>query len=316
MCESDKTIPYRGVCQKCNQKFSNLYQYKYHMKTMHAEEQPSKLNKCTICLYEFVSNSALVNHMRLHTGEKPFACDKCGKKFAFKVALVKHYCIDGDQPYMKKVSTTEKLKFCDKKPKVCEEKPKVCEICHVQFKNGVTLKNHMTMHTGPKPYTCNICAKVFAFKVALLKHYCINGDQPYMRKVTATEKPKVCQEKSKVCDICHAQFKSEGTLAIHKRKHTPFKCDRCHKEFLYRATLVSHVCGNGGNPYMVKTETIETTIEPIDNIEAVKVETESGIDIEVKDMIEIKRERDELESRGIGMAEIMIEAIKTEIKEE
>ncbi|XP_045783509.1 zinc finger protein 184-like isoform X2 [Maniola jurtina] len=261
--------PYRGLCQQCNQRFTNLLQFQYHMKTMHDEEEPSKLNKCNICLYEFVNNSALVNHMRLHTGEKPFACETCGKKFAFKVALVRHYCIDGEQPYMRKVTI---------------EKPKVCDVCHAQFKSNTSLNKHKRKHTSLKPFGCNMCHKNFRFKTALVSHVCINDAKPKI-KTENSEFEMTIEPIGNIETVKVEKIESETDIEVKDR------IDINHR--------------------------VEKSIEPIDNIKIAKVESiETGTDIDAKDRVEIKIERDELELGDTGMAEIMIEAIKTEIKEE
>ncbi|XP_053565003.1 myoneurin [Bombina bombina] len=145
----------------------------------------------------------------------------------------------------------------------------VCNTCGKVFSEASSLRRHMRIHKGVKPYVCHLCAKAFTQCNQLKTHVRTHtGEKPYQCKLCDKGFAQKCQlvfhsrmhhgeEKPYKCDACNLQFATSSNLKIHLRKHSgekPYVCDRCGQRFAQASTLTYHVRRHTGEkPYVCDT---------------------------------------------------------------
>lgn len=56
-------------------------------------QKPPKRHFCPFCQYSTVQSTHFKDHLKTHTGERPYQCDICGRRFARKLTCQRHYLI-------------------------------------------------------------------------------------------------------------------------------------------------------------------------------------------------------------------------------
>lgn len=223
--------------------FISIYKHrKYKDRSKKKSKMEKKLKRnissigiiqCAICGLVVKSRAAMIAHTRTHTGERPFQCPDCPKRFRDKGTLKGHcrrfhsnigrtFTCDacGGQFYRKKDMVVHMRRHTG-------ETPYHCTYCPRSFSQQSTLIRHTRTHTGEKPFSCHICNKTFAGRTTLKKHMLVHTDE---RKFS--------------CNICGKCVKSKDALIKHEFLHQHLKphiCDQCAMAFTTKGNLKLHM---------------------------------------------------------------------------
>ncbi|KAJ8676545.1 hypothetical protein QAD02_012332, partial [Eretmocerus hayati] len=209
---------------------------------------PAGKFQCPLCnrLFERVT---LRDHLRKHTGERPFPCGKCSATFARRSTMRAH------QKTCAVASTTPTSSSLERKY--------ACNECGDAFQTKHTLGQHMLRHAG-KQYKCGLpgCPTVLRTETELSNHRKLVHEEPEVRDFQCCDCPYAAKTKTQLtrhrrrlhniedpagtvvattttttvrlykCHYQHCQFQTKVSshLKRHFLLHTgkkPYKCRHC-----------------------------------------------------------------------------------------
>ncbi|XP_049589118.1 LOW QUALITY PROTEIN: zinc finger and BTB domain-containing protein 40-like [Syngnathus scovelli] len=201
--------PYR--CKHCDMSFRVAAALAYHTKKKHSE---GKMYACQYCKAVFAQSIELTRHVRTHTGDKPYVCRECGKGHSQASGLTVHL------QTFHNMSQPLSCQKCSLSFQTLEEHQKhieelhvnpmhKCPTCRKVFSSAALLDNHKSIHTGVKPYVCNLCNKSYQQLSGLWYHNRTNHPQ-VIGNQTAQQVKTLVQ-----CDVCSKFFPCVSILAKH-----------------------------------------------------------------------------------------------------
>ncbi|XP_046933930.1 zinc finger protein 526 isoform X1 [Lynx rufus] len=153
--------PAQLPCPQCSKSFASASRLSRHRRAVHGP--PERRHRCGVCGKGFKKLVHVRNHLRTHTGERPFQCHSCGKTFASLANLSRHQLTHtGARPYQ-------------------------CLDCGKRFTQSSNLQQHRRLHLRPvafaraprlpitglynkSPYYCGTCGRWFHALAGLRLH--------------------------------------------------------------------------------------------------------------------------------------------------
>ncbi|XP_049937965.1 zinc finger protein 836-like isoform X3 [Schistocerca serialis cubense] len=132
------------VCEECGFTTCRAAYLQVHIRTVHLGNYNSHV--CPVCDAHVKQRNAFLEHMRSHTGDRPFRCDKCSASFACSARLTVHQkSVHGPRTYQ-------------------------CSTCSKAFQTKHHLERHQVIHTKKRPFKCPYCSYSCNAQGNMIKH--------------------------------------------------------------------------------------------------------------------------------------------------
>ncbi|XP_017131529.1 zinc finger and BTB domain-containing protein 17 isoform X2 [Drosophila elegans] len=219
------------------------------------EQLPAKCKRSSDFVFKQVSDCPQPKAGRVTDTVKSFQCHLCPVAFATQKLLTRHH-----NTHIKGLKSGKggTLK---------------CPSCSLQLSCASSLKRHMIIHTGLKPYKCSECDSSFSQREVLKRHMDIHtGAKRHQCPQCSScfaQKSNLQQHIGRVhmgnsrthkCHLCQRSFNHVSGLSRHLVTHAGvmFSCKQCGRQFNDRSAVQRHVT----TMHKVKSKSADYISEP------------------------------------------------------
>ncbi|KAM9321706.1 uncharacterized protein KZ484_021944 isoform 2-T4 [Pholidichthys leucotaenia] len=200
-------------------------------------------HQCLLCPMALSSQRLLDVHVRSHCSGGGFSCVCCSWTADSWEEMERHWRSHGnrrrrrgsslkhgrnhDRQQLIGRSTWKEAGLPDRPQNKRDEEEGglSCSICHRKFSSKLTLRRHLGVHGGDRPFTCPTCPYSSRLKASLLQHLRTHtGEKPFR------------------CSDCPYASIDRSSLLRHRRTHSqekPYTCTHCSYSRNVRATWTS-----------------------------------------------------------------------------
>ncbi|XP_039695438.1 zinc finger protein 516 isoform X3 [Pteropus medius] len=231
-----------------------------------ADGDKAASHSCCICGKSFPFQSSLSQHMRKHTGQKPYQCPYCGHRASQKGSLKVHIrshrtgtLAQGHEPEAGEARVSEGLDGCTSPTKSTSACNRIlngaaqggsgkillrssrkeaeapagaalaqCSFCRSRFQRRADLERHV--HQAHKTFRCRLCSYVTLREEALLSHIGkdhVTAQVPRGEAYAEGGKPELPPGEFP-CEVCGQAFSQTWFLKAHMKKHRGSFDHGCH----------------------------------------------------------------------------------------
>ncbi|XP_017780652.1 PREDICTED: zinc finger protein 569 isoform X2 [Nicrophorus vespilloides] len=222
---------------------------------------PRKPFVCQHCGVGFAREKALASHARVHAGDSPFECRRCGEMF-WDANLMRDHIKNKHNGVEEDFMDDDDDDFSEEDNKYGEF---FCSSCGMSFHRHDLLKKHQRMHVKEEynqedpdyAHICNVCGESFSEALDLLAHAEVHARSSDFRcmicgDLNPDEQSLAAHVQSKhgkslppnTCLHCGRTCRDKNALLKHVLEHTKeklFPCTKCEKTFYNKARLKRHM---------------------------------------------------------------------------